>query len=671
MRPTTLKTLASLAIALVAPLAAQAQAAAQPSGAATARVIVKYKSDSALLRTQAFSAFEQHEAQAQALGARVGLPLRSGHGVAERAQVVMARGMTSEALAARLAREKDVEYAVPDRRKTRAAVPNDTYYSTGPALNLGARTGGPVAGQWYLRAPAGEARSAINAEAAWDVTTGSASVVVAVLDTGVRLDHPDLAGKLLPGYDMVGADRDNNGNPLTTFLSAKDGNGRDSNPSDEGDGITLQETLDPAGLFYHCTPQDSSGQYLAEPSSWHGTQVSGLIGALTNNGTGMASVGRNVRVLPMRVLSKCGGWDSDIIAGMLWAAGIAVPGTPANPNPAKVLNMSLGGAGNCSPAYVDAVGQVNAQGAVIVASAGNGAGHAVSEPANCDGVIGVAGLRHVGTKVGYSDLGPEVSISAPAGNCVNTGANDPCLYTILTTSNKGQFDPLTDAAGGSIYTDAFNVTLGTSFSAPLVAGTAALMLSARPDLSPAELRRFLRSSARAFPSLAGVQACRAPSSADQDECNCTETTCGAGMLDAATAVTAAANDPIVRIDVTPAQPTAGALLTLTSAQTALVAGRSIASWQWTLVSGGGIVSSLSGANTAAASATPTAGGSFIVTLTVTDTAGRTGSQTVEVSVAGAPPNSGGGGGALGLGWLAALLAAVLVLARARPAARGA
>jgi serine protease len=306
---------------------------------------------------------------------------------------------------------------------------------------------------------------------------------------------------------------------------------------------------------------------------------------------------------------------------------------------------------------------------VIVASAGNGKGHAVSEPANCEGVIGVAGLRHAGSKVGYSDLGPEVSISAPAGNCDTLVETEPCKYTILTTSNIGEFNPVANASGGSIYTDAFNVTLGTSFSAPLVAGTAALMLSARPDLSPAEVRRFLRSSARAFPALAGVLACHAPNSSDQIECNCTTTTCGAGMLDAATAVTAAANDAIVRIDVTPSQPAAGTAFTLTSAQTAVVAGRSIASWNWTLVSGGGIVSSLSGANTASASATPTAGGSFIVTLTVTDSAGKTGSQTVEVSVTGAPPSSGGGGGALGLGWLVALLLAVFALWRARPAAR--
>ena len=147
----------------------------------------------------------------------------------------------------------------------------------------------------------------------------------------------------------------------------------------------------------------------------------------------MASVTRNVRLVPVRVLGKCGGQDSDIIAGMLWAAGISVPGAPANPNPARVLNMSLGGAGACSSAYVDAITQINALGAVVVVAAGNDTGHAVGTPGNCPGVITVAGLRHIGTKVGFSDLGPEVSIASPGGNCVNTGATDPCLYPILTS----------------------------------------------------------------------------------------------------------------------------------------------------------------------------------------------------------------------------------------------
>jgi len=534
------------ALALLVPLAAHAAAAA--SGASHARVIVKYKADSALLRKQAAGATERQEAQALALGARVGLPMRAGIGIGERTQVVFVSGMSSQALAARLAAEPDIEYAVPDRRKARAAVANDPLYATAGTPNTANFTGGPVVGQWYLKPPSSAALSAINAQSAWDVPAASAApVVVAVLDTGIRADHPDLAGKLLPGYDFVGADRDTNGALIVpnTFETAKDGDGWDNNPADEGDGIRATEANDPSSIFYQCTQPDGNGGYLDEYSSWHGTQVSGIIGAATDNGVGMASVGRErVRVLPVRVLAKCGGWDSEIIAGMKWASGIAVPGVTANANPARVLNLSLGGEGTCSAAYADAVSQINALGVVVVASAGNGRGLAVSEPANCAGVIGVGGVRHEGDKVGYSDIGPELSLSAPAGNCVNLNAGEPCLYPILTTANFGLFDPVTNAAGGSIYTDAFYATIGTSFSAPLVAGTAALMLSVNPSLSPAQVRQLLMSTTRAFPFYNDIPTCRAPDGTFQDQCNCTTTTCGAGMLDSSAAVLAAAGNPV-------------------------------------------------------------------------------------------------------------------------------
>jgi len=196
--------------------------------------------------------------------------------------------------------------------------------------------------------------------------------------------------------------------------------------------------------------------------------------------------------------------------------------------------MSLGGNGACPQSYLDAVNAIISKQnpAVIVAAAGNSTGRAVSVPANCPGVIGVAGLRHIGTKVGFSDLGPEISISAPGGNCVNTAG--PCLYPILAATNTGITTPL-----ASSYTDSFNASVGTSFSAPLVAGTVALMLSAQPWLTPTEVNAALQSSARAFPSRAqpgDVPDCHAPDNSDQLECFCTTSTCGAGMLDAAAAV---------------------------------------------------------------------------------------------------------------------------------------
>ena len=536
----------TVALAMLAPLAAQALAA--PEGAMHARVIVKFKDDSPLLRKQVAAAGDRHRAQALALGARVGLPMSAGIGIGERTQVVFASGMSSQALASRLAAETDIEYAVPDRRKTRAAVPNDPLYASGGAPNTGNFTGGPLVGQWYLKPPSA-ALSAINAQSAWDVPAASAApVVVAVLDTGIRADHPDLAGKLLLGYDFVGADRTDAGALIVpnTFRTSRDGDGWDNNPADEGDFITLTEANTRGDLFYGCTQPDGSGGYLEEFSSWHGTQVSGIIGAATDNGVGMASIGRErVRVLPVRVLAKCGGWDSEIIAGMRWAAGLFVDSTvPANPNPARVINMSLGGPGNCtvgqSP-YPSEIAEVLAAGVTIVASAGNGSGLAVSEPANCAGVIGVGGVRHEGDKVGYSDIGPQLSLSAPAGNCVNLNENEPCLYPILTTANAGLQAPVAGTAG-AVYTDSFYATIGTSFSAPLVAGTAALMLSVNPNLSPAQVRQLLMSTARTFPVYNDIPNCVDPAltTGFQDQCNCTTTTCGAGMLDAAAAVQAAA-----------------------------------------------------------------------------------------------------------------------------------
>ena len=656
-----LLSLTVLCMALLAPLSLQSQA--QTAAAATlapARVIVKFKAGSALLRERALSVTQQHANRAEALGQRMGMALRSGAGVAERTQVLLANGVTSADLAQRLSREGDVEYAVVDQRRRRLAAPSDPLYAAGVPGN------GPAVGQWYLRAPVGTVQSSLDVEAAWAVSTGSAAVVVAVLDTGVRFDHPDLqraaaGGNLLPGYDMI-SDLD----------VANDGNGRDADPSDPGDWLTLAEVSQVGGPFYQC---DTT----AEDSSWHGTQTAGLVGALVNNGIGMAGVGRNVQVLPVRVLGKCGGFDSDIIPGMRWAAGLSVPGVPANPNPARVLNLSLGGEGACTAAYRDVVAEINAAGAVVVASAGNTAGHAVNEPANCPGVIAVASVRHVGTKVGFSDIGSEIAISAPGGNCVTSvGA---CLYPILTTVNAGTTTPVVASAA---YTDSFNPTLGTSFSAPLVAATAGLMLSAQPALTPAEVRSLLRSSARSFPTTGGAtgtQQCTAPQfnssgqPVDQFECYCTTSTCGAGMLDAGAALRAvlARVGIVANITLTTANPLAAQALTLSSASTALAAGSGgVVSYAWSIVDGGGIAQAFTTAtNGPTAALTPSAAGAFVVRLTVQDSAGNSSSTQARVTVQAATPTpvpppdpvvaSSGGGGTLGVEWLALLLSAVLAL----------
>lgn len=539
---------AVVSLALLAPGAhAQGRLPAGPAAPAPAaaidaspvgRVIVHWRSDAAWPeRTLGLSD------RLQRLQSRTGLAVSSGRSITELSGVVRARGLSSAQLADRLARDPGVASVEVDERLHRlqaAPAVNDPRFSSVPL------PAGPVAGQWFMRAPDATLVSAINATAGWQRTTGSASVVVAVLDTGLRFDHPDLqGGNVIPGRDFIADDSGNNrlvDGSLTSagssFLTAGDGNGRDDDASDPGDFLTDADIAANPSVFPASECRDASGSYLT--SSWHGTQVAGLIGATTDNARGVASVGRNVSVMPVRVLGKCGGFTSDIAAAMRWAAGVPVPGEPANPTPARVLNLSLGGgAGPCSgsPTLQQAVAAATGRGAVVVVAAGNSEGQAVSRPANCPGAIAVAAVRHTGTKVGFSDIGPEVALSAPGGNCVNRAGD--CLYPMVSTTNAGQTTPLVGAAGEA-YTDGVNAAAGTSFSAPLVSATAALMFSLRPDLTPAQVRQALQSSARPFPVVdATLPTCRAPDIRAQDECNCTTTTCGAGLLDVDRALVAA------------------------------------------------------------------------------------------------------------------------------------
>jgi serine protease len=648
---------------LLLALALQAQAAPP------ARVIVTLKADAPLLREQAMSVRQSPadvaasaQRRADRLAARAGVPLATGAAISERSQVVMAANIDAATLARRLAADPEVLYAVVDQRRRALRVPTDPLYAAGPANGRG-----PAVGQWYLRAPAGELRSSVNAEAAWDRITGSAGVVVAVLDTGVLADHLDLSGQVLPGYDLV-----------SDAATANDGDGRDADAGDPGDWITAAENSTRGGAFQNCG---------AASSSWHGTKIAGIIGATADNGQGMAGTAFGVKILPVRVLGKCGGFDSDIQAGMRWAAGLLVPGLPLNPNRAQVINLSLGGRGACSAAsgYPAVIADVLAAGTVVVAAAGNSAGHAVELPANCPGVIAVAGLRHAGSKVGFSDLGSAIAISAPAGNCINIGANEPCLYPILSSSNSGTQRP---AAGGSTWTDSYDFSVGTSFAAPIVAGTAALMLSARPQLQPQEVLTLMQSSTRAFPtSGAGndengqpVPMCRPPDGSDQLQCYCSVGLCGAGMLDADAAVLAATGT-VARIDGSPAAPVVGDTLRLSAAGSLPAAGRSIVAYEWSLVSNPGVVAGFaSAANGVEVELRPIAAGTLTLGLVLTDDAGQRASAQRTVTVAAslpqtappgdeeAPAASGDGGGAASLPWVGLLALAVAVLLHARPRA---
>lgn len=614
----------------------------------TDRVIVKLRPDTSA-PDRAKPTIEAAADRVDDLGRRAGLKARSVNHLGRDLHVVVveraAPGDSLQETLERLNADPAVEFAEPDARMRPHRVPNDPGFT----------------GQWFLHASGhgidGPTASAIDAVAAWDVTTGAPSVVVAVIDTGVRFDHPDLlpvteGGKLLPGYDFVSAESGG------TARSANDGDGWDPDASDPGDWISSQDRT--ISQFSDCP---------VASSSWHGTRVSGMLAGLTDNATGIAGVGWSNRILPVRVLGKCGGLTSDIIAGMRWAAGLAQSGAPANPTPARVLNLSLGGQGACSRSYQSAIDEITARGVTVVVSAGND-GSSVDQPANCEGVVSVTGVRHVGTKVGFANLGLDVTLAAPGGNCVNVGFGQPCLYSLDTTTNLGTRTPADNG-----YTDRvsdFNV--GTSFAAPIVAGIAALMYSANGNLTPAKLTERLRATARPFPTSPdpSVPTCRIPGSSTDlqlSECNCTTSTCGAGLAHAPGALEAALK-PVAVIS-GPANAAPGATVVLTGGGSLGADGRSISGYEWSLVSGATSLSAVTGSQTSFVA--PGAGTTVVVRLTVTDDAGRSDSSDATVQVGSttpAPPvptpdpgdlSKGGGGGpfdplalalAAALGWRA-------------------
>jgi serine protease len=517
-----------------------------------------------------------------------------------------------------------VKFADVDQRRYPLALPDDPLFY--PSAN--------AAGQWFMLTPstltATSDASATDAVSAWAITTGSTGTVIADVDTGVRFEHPDLlragfGGRLLPGYDFVSEDQNpTTGALLDTYLIANDGDGWDPDPSDPGDWISASDQTNILFPAASCPTADST---------WHGTRVMGILGALTNNGIGIAGMTWNPYLLPVRALGKCGGYDSDIIVGMQWAAGMSVTGVPNNPYPAGIINLSVGASGSCPSVYADAVTTLAGMGVLIVASAGNASGP-VDAPGNCAGLLGVAGLRNVGTKVGYSSFGPQVSVAAPAGNCVNSSG--ACLKSIDTTTNSG----LTTPADGT-YTNELNPNLGTSFSAPIVTGIAALMRAVNANLTPAQLIARIQASASAFPQPAGLPVC--PNvDATTGECACPNdgSECGAGMVNALQAVNAALR-PIAAV-VVPASTAVGSTSVLDASGSVASCGRLIAAYAWT-ASGG--VTIQSGANGAQVTVTPTGAGSLTLTVTddanAIDTAALSVSSTGSISKAAATPAAAG------------------------------
>ncbi len=298
----------------------------------------------------------------------------------------------------------DIAYAVPNHRASVARTPRDTLFDAQYALyNQGQSIGAPGS-------PRGQLSADIKATAGWEETRGSSDIVIAVLDTGVDMLHPDLAGKIAPGgYDFVNEDDD-----------ATDDNG-------------------------------------------HGTMAAGIAAADTDNNEGIAGVAWDCMILPVKVMDEEGsGYYSWIIEGIRWAAD----------NGAHVINLSLGG-DESDPAMEDALRYANERGVVIVASAGND-GDSVLYPAAYDSYcLAVAATDYNDLRPNWSNPGPQVDVAAPGERIIS------CVPTWFWGPNSLPY------AWG----------FGTSFSAPFVAGQAALIISIKPWLSPSEIMNIIRYTA--------------------------------------------------------------------------------------------------------------------------------------------------------------------------------
>ncbi|MFA6921369.1 MAG: S8 family serine peptidase [Gallionella sp.] len=419
----------------------------------------------------------------------------------------------------------NVEYVEEDRILTAQAVPNDTYYITGPGGNPGLWGMQPVT-SIASPAPGNTGSYGADFESAWNTNTGT-GIVVAVVDTGIT-PHPDIVGAagtvspatgnlVSPGYDFTSDCRMRNTCAATT-LTAVAGVAPSPNATDLGDFISVADSTTVGSFFFGSTVSNST---------WHGTHVSGTIAAIGNNNVGVIGGAYNAKILPVRVLGKGGGYMSDIANGIRWAAGVHP--TIANPNPAKVINMSLGGSGACGITEQNAINAAVAAGTVVVVAAGNSnADVANFTPASCANVVTVASVGRDGSRAAYSNFSSPasnptpvyVTLAAQGGDQSRPAAFEP---GILSTLNAGL---TTAGAANYVY---YN---GTSMATPHAAAAAALMMARNPALTPAQVKTVLSAPASltTFPGFtgSGIVAVAFDCAASAN--------CGAGILNAKLAV---------------------------------------------------------------------------------------------------------------------------------------
>jgi len=328
----------------------------------------------------------------------------------------------------------DVTSADPNFRVKSLKTPNDPYYGY----------------QWHY--------PLISLPQAWDITTGtpaSGSVVVAVVDTGVVLSHPDLVNALQRdgGGNVVGYDF------ISSATGANDGDGIDPNPNDAGD------------------------QNSPSSSSWHGTHVAGTIAASSNNGVGVAGVSSGARIMPVRVIGKGGGTSYDVLQGVRYAAGLSNDSGTLPTKRADIINLSLGCL-NCFSATEQAlINQVRAAGVIVIAAAGNENTSQLGYPASYDGVVSVSAVAMDRTRAPYSNYGSTVDVAAPGGDTSRDSNADGYADGVLST--------LVSATGSADY----RFYQGTSMATPHVAGVAALMKAVYPAMTPVEFDTMLASGA--------------------------------------------------------------------------------------------------------------------------------------------------------------------------------